>query len=166
MSFFRAADTGPAYWGPGDIYTFLATGEETDGDYFAMEGLVPPDAGPPPHIHHDEVETFYIVEGQLEIKLGDQEYQAKAGDFVHVAKGTPHSFFNRSQQPAKMIITFVPAGIEKFFEEAFKRATDRNATPPPITEEFIKHLLGTAEKYSNLIEFLPPPVAVTEGAEK
>jgi len=164
MSFFRSADTGPAYWGPGDIYTFLATGEETNGDYFVMEGLVPPDAGPPPHIHYDALETFYIVDGQLEIKLGDKVYEAKAGDFVHISKGTPHAFFNRSQKPAKMIFTFVPAGIEKFFEEAFKRATDRHAPPPPVTEEFIKHLLGTAARYDNLIEFLPPPKAGQEGA--
>ena len=157
MSFFISANTGPAFWGPGDIYTFLATGAETDGDYFVMEGLVPPDAGPPPHIHHDQAETFYVVEGQLEITLGDKVYEATAGDFVHVSKGTPHAFFNRSQKSAKMILTFVPAGdIERFFEEAFAKATDRLAAPPPITDEFIKHLLETAERYD--IEFLPPPV--------
>jgi quercetin dioxygenase-like cupin family protein len=163
MSFFRAADTGPAYWGPGDIYTFLATGEETNGEYFVMEGLVPPNAGPPPHIHHDAAETFYIVDGQVEVKLGDKVHQAKAGDFVHISKGTPHAFFNRSRAPAKMVLTFVPAGIEKFFEEAFKRATDRHGTPPPITEEFIRHLLGTAQRYDS-IQFLPPPEAGPEGA--
>ena len=164
MSFFRAADTGPVYWGPGDIYTFLAAGPETDGDYFVMEGSVPPDAGPPPHIHHEEVETFYVVEGQLEIMLGDKMHKATAGDFVHVSKGTPHAFFNRSQAPAKIVITFVPGGMEKFFEEAFDHATDRHATPPPITEEFIQHLLGTAARYDNL-EFLPPPTEnVPEGA--
>ena len=42
MSFFRATDTGPAFMGPGDTYTFLATGAETDGAYFVMEGMVPP----------------------------------------------------------------------------------------------------------------------------
>ena len=45
MSFFTATDTGPTYMGPGDIYTFLATGAETDGAYFVMEGLVPPGGG-------------------------------------------------------------------------------------------------------------------------
>ena len=119
MSFFRETNTGPMVLGPGDIYTFLATTEETDGAYFVLEGIVPPDAGPPPHIHHDQDESFYIVEGQLEITVGGDVREAKAGDFVHVSKGTPHSFANRSQAPAKLVATFVPAGnVEQFFREA------------------------------------------------
>ena len=82
--------------GPGDTYTFLATGAETDGAYFVMEGMVPPDGGPPPHIHHTQAETLYIVEGQMEILLGDQVYETKAGDFVHVSPGTRHRFINRN----------------------------------------------------------------------
>jgi quercetin dioxygenase-like cupin family protein len=138
------------------MYTFLATGQETDGAYFVMEGLVPPNGGPPPHIHHSQAETFYVVEGLLEIKLGERVYEANAGDFVHISKGTPHAFLNRSQISAKMIFTFVPAGdIQQFFEDAFEHATDRHAPPPPITDAFIQHLLETAERYD--IEFLPPP---------
>jgi quercetin dioxygenase-like cupin family protein len=156
LSFFTAADTGPVFFGPGDMYTFLASGADTDGAYFVMEGLVPPDGGPPPHNHHRQAESFYVVEGELEIKLGDRVYDAKAGDFVHISKGTPHAFKNRSQTPAKMILTFVPAGeAEQFFREAFEEAPGRNAPPPPITDAFIQNLLATAERYD--IEFLPPP---------
>ena len=89
MSFFRATNTGAMVLGPGDIYTFLATTEETDGAYFVLEGMVPPGAGPPPHIHHDQVETFYVVEGQLEVMMGDEVRQAKAGDFLHVSCMSP-----------------------------------------------------------------------------
>ena len=97
-----------------------------------------------------------MVEGELEIKLGDQVHAAKAGDFVHISKGTPHAFLNRSQTTAKMILTFVPAGeAEQFFREAFEEATDRHAPPPPISDAFIQNLLETAERYD--IEFLPPP---------
>ena len=156
MSFFRATDTGTILLGPGDIYTLLATAAETNGDYIALEALVPVGGGPPPHIHHNQVETFYIVEGQLEIMLGGLMHEAKAGDFVHISKGTPHRFLNRSQTPAKMILTFVPSGeAEQFFREAFEQATDRHAPPPPITDAFIQHMLETAERYD--IEFLPPP---------
>jgi hypothetical protein len=54
----RASETGRSYWGPGDLYTFLVTGEESGGAYFAMEALVPTGGGPPPHIHRNEDETF------------------------------------------------------------------------------------------------------------
>ncbi len=155
MSFFRTTATGPMFMGPGDTYTFLATGAETDGAYFVMEGLVPPDGGPPPHIHHNQDESFYIVEGQMEILLGDQVYEAKAGDFVHVTKGTRHRFINRSQTPTKMVLTFVPAGdIEQFFREAFEQTTDRSAPPQPLDDAFIQRMLAAAERHD--IEILPP----------
>ena len=155
MSFFRATDTGPTFMGPGDIYTFLATGEETDGAYFVMEGMVPPNGGPPPHIHHNQVESFYIVGGQMEILLGEQLYEAKAGDFVHVSKGVRHRFINRSQTPTKMVLTFVPSGdIEQFFREAFEHTTDRCASPQPLDDAFIQRMLAAAERHD--IEILLP----------
>ena len=55
--FHRPAATGPVYWGPGDHYTFLVTGEESGGAYFAMEALAAR-GGPPPHVHRREDETF------------------------------------------------------------------------------------------------------------
>ena len=96
--------------GPGDVYTILASSAETNGDYIALEALVPPDGGPPLHIHHDQIETFFILEGEMEITVGGQVYEAKAGDFVHVSKNTPHCFKNRSRTATKMVFTFVPAG--------------------------------------------------------
>ena len=142
--------------GPGDIYTFLATTAETDGAYFVLEGMVPPGAGPPPHIHHDQIETFYVVEGQLEIMVDGQVHEAKAGDFVHVSKGSPHSFINRSQTPAKLIATFVPAAnVERFFREAMEETKDRNATPPPLDDAMIQRMMAAAER--NGVELLPPP---------
>ena len=54
----RPAGAGATFWGPGDVYRFLVTGEETAGAYFAMEAIVPSGGGPPPHIHRHEDETF------------------------------------------------------------------------------------------------------------
>ena len=142
--------------GPGDVYTILASSAETGGDYIALEALVPPDGGPPPHIHHDQIETFYILEGEMEITVGNQVYEAKAGDFVHVSKDTPHSFKNRSRTTTKMIFTFVPAGdIEEFFRESFKETTDRHAPLEPLTDAFIQRMLESADRHD--IEILPPP---------
>jgi quercetin dioxygenase-like cupin family protein len=67
----RPTDAGATYYGPGDVYSFLVTGAETGGAYFAMEAIVPPGGGPPPHIHTHEDETFYVVEGRCEFLLGD-----------------------------------------------------------------------------------------------
>jgi quercetin dioxygenase-like cupin family protein len=65
-----SAGTGRAFRGPGDMYTFLVTGEQTGGAYFVMEALVPPGGGPPPHIHRNEDETFTSLKGNAAFVWG------------------------------------------------------------------------------------------------
>ena len=125
----RPAGTGRMYWGPGDMYTFLVTGEESGGAYFAMEALVPTGGGPPPHIHRREDETFYVLEGEVTFRLGDEEIVAGPGDFVHVPRGNVHCFQNRGEAMARIILTFTPSGIEKFFEETLQRVEDPSTGP-------------------------------------
>jgi len=152
--FYRPKGTGPAYWGPGDLYTFLATGAETNDAYFQFEALVPKGGGPPPHIHRGEDESFYLVRGTLEMHLGDKTVKASAGDFVNIPRGTVHYFKNVGDEAALMLATFVPAGMEKFFEEVFPVAVDRTATPPPLTDELVKKMTEAAPKHR--LEILPP----------
>jgi len=152
---FRPSGTAPAVWGPGDLYNLLATGEETNNAFFQFEAIVPKGGGPPPHVHSREDETFYMVKGSLEILLGDSLYQAKAGDFVFIPRGTVHRFKNVGGNTAVQLVTFVPAGMEKFFREVFPAVTDRRATPPPITEELIRKMSEAAPKYG--LEMRVPP---------
>src|SRR5712692_8932007 len=49
----------------GDVYRFLATGDDTNGKYALWEAIVPPGGGPPPHVHSREEEGFYILEGEI-----------------------------------------------------------------------------------------------------
>ena len=143
----RAAGTGRMYWGPGDLYTFLVTGEETDGAYFAMEALVPPGGGPPPHIHTREDETFYVLEGDVDFRLGDRRVTAGPGDFVNVPRGAVHNFHNAGTDTARLILTFTPSGIEKFFEETLQRAYDETLAPPEPVEAVAARYAEAAPRY-------------------
>lgn len=49
----------------GDVYRFLATGEDTNGKYAMWEAIVPPGGCPPPHVHSREEEGFFILEGEI-----------------------------------------------------------------------------------------------------
>ena len=140
-SFHRVHAGGASYWGPGDLYTWLVTGEESDGAYFAMHAVVPPNGGPPPHIHTNEDETFYVLEGTPTFRLDDHVFVAHPGDFVNVPKGTLHNFRNDSDQPIRMILTFTPSGIEKFFEECLERAWD-------VTQECPDNLAEVGARYA------------------
>jgi quercetin dioxygenase-like cupin family protein len=148
----RPSQSGRSFWGPGDVYTFLVTGAESGGSYFAMEALVPPGGGPPPHIHRNEDETFYIVEGECSIRLDDETVTAAAGDFVNVPRGRVHCFKNEGTTPMRMILTFTPSGIEKFFEETLEPAPNLGQTPPDNIEEVAARFVAAAPRYG--IEFL------------
>jgi len=151
---YRASGTGPAVWGPGDLLTFLATGEETNNGFFQFEAIDPKGGGPPPHRHSREDESFYIVRGSLEILLGDTTMKGKPGDFVYIPRGTVHGFKNVGDVTSVLLVTVVPAGLEHYFREVFPTVTDRKAAPPPITEALIQKLIEVAPKYG--LEFPPP----------
>ena len=152
--YHRPVATGPAYWGPGDHYTFLVTGKESGGAYFAMEALVPPGGGPPPHIHTREDETFYLLEGEIEFLLGDELILAGAGDFVNVPRGTVHRFRNTGTQTARLVLTFTPAGIERWFEETLESAPNevRADEVPDNAQEVAARYEEAAPRYG--IEFV------------
>src|SRR5947207_4189361 len=101
----------------GDLYRFLATGEDTSGKYALWEALVPPGGGPPPHVHSREEEGFYVLEGEITLRVGEKTIIAGAGMFANLPVGTPHSFKNESALPARMLISIAPAGLEKMFFE-------------------------------------------------
>lgn len=148
----RPAGTGAMYWGPGDRYRFLVTGAESGGAYFAMEALVPPGGGPPPHIHRNEDETFYVVEGEASIRLGEEAVTARVGDFVNVPRGLVHCFKNEGRATLRMILTFTPAGMEEFFEETLERALDPSLDPPDNHDTVAARYVAAAPRYG--LEFI------------
>ena len=68
----------------GDVYRFLATGEDTNGKYALWEALVPPGGGPPPHVHSREEEGFYLLEGEITFTIGENRLVATAGMFANM----------------------------------------------------------------------------------
>jgi quercetin dioxygenase-like cupin family protein len=130
----------------GDVYRFLATGDETDGRYAMFEAVVRPGGGPPPHIHSYEEESFYVVEGEITFQVGDERVVAKAGTFANMPVGSLHSFENCTDQPARMIISVAPAGLDKMFLEVGRPVAFGEQAPPPSMAEIDK-LLAVAPRY-------------------
>lgn len=155
---YRPAQTGEQYWVMGTLFTYLVTGEESGGSYFTLTVDLGPDAGPPPHIHHLEEEQFYVLDGELTYSVGEQTFQVKAGDFLHIPRGTVHSFKN-GPEPARLLATFSPAGIEGFFKAVGEAVAD-HSTPPPVTEDAIARFLAIESSgWKDHHDTLPPPIA-------
>ena len=131
----------------GDVYRFLATGEDTNGKYAIWEAIVPPGGGPPPHVHSREEEGFYVLEGEITFMIGDERAVATAGMFANMPVGIPHSFRNESSKPAKMLISVAPAGLEGMFFEVGVPVAQGATTAPLPTKAEIEKLMAVAPNY-------------------
>ena len=131
----------------GDVYRFLATGEDTNSKYTLIEALVSPGGGPPPHVHSREEEGFYILEGEIAFTIDGKRVVATPGMFANMPVGTPHSFKNETNKPAKMLATVAPAGLEKMFMEIAVPLAEGATTALPPTKEDVEKLLAIAPKY-------------------
>src|SRR5436189_55680 len=100
----------------GSLTWFKATGEQTGGSLGLIEHAVPPGAGSPWHVHHNEDESFYILEGEILFIVGDEQERVTAGPgtFVFGPRNVPHGFRNDSASPARMLLQVTPAGFEQF----------------------------------------------------
>jgi quercetin dioxygenase-like cupin family protein len=139
----------------GDVYRFLATGADTNDQYALFEALVPPGGGPPPHVHSREEEGFYLLEGEITFTINGERVVATAGMFANMPVGTPHSFKNESDKPARMLISVAPAGLEKMFVEVGVPLAEGATTALPPTKDEIEQLMAIAPKYG--IEIRLPP---------
>lgn len=119
----RTADEGEVLSIAGGRYRILISGEETGGNYAVIEMNVPPGGGPNPHAHPDMQEMFYVVEGEVEFRTDNGKTRAGQGGFINIPfGGGVHAFKNVSDQPAKLLCTVVPSGLEVMFKEASKAA--------------------------------------------
>lgn len=145
---------GRTLWVLGDLYEFKAVSEDTHGAFATWETTVTPELpGPPPHIHHREDETFYVLEGEVELSADGRLIVATTGAFVNIPKGTLHTFRNAGTKPAKLLVSVVPGGFEKFFDEVGEPVTDPNS--PPAGPPDVEKVMAVAPRYG--LEIPPPP---------
>lgn len=147
---------GKRLWVAEELMTFVVSGGDTGGRYALTDSTVPPGGEAPNHVHRREDEAFWVLEGEIEVTVGEDTVTAGPGSFVGLPKGIPHAYVNAGPAPARFLTLMVPAGLEGFFEEVGKPATDPSS-PPPFAEEDVEKLLMVAPKYG--VEILPPPEA-------
>lgn len=109
----------------------LATGEGTPMSWFsaqfrlkasdaslgAMELTAAPGVEPPMHVHSNEDEWYYVLDGDVSFHVGDQTFRGRAGSFVFLPRAVPHTFTIESSV-ARMLLLNAPGGFERMFELA------------------------------------------------
>jgi quercetin dioxygenase-like cupin family protein len=108
---------------------YLATGASTRGQFGLYRWTFgPARTGPDPHFHRSISESFFILDGEVELYTGERWTIAQAGDFLFVPEGGVHGF--RGVAPASMLLLFAPgAPREEYFETLAKLAEH------PMSEE-------------------------------
>jgi quercetin dioxygenase-like cupin family protein len=129
--------------------------EDTGGGYSVHDNTIPPGSpGPRPHIHRYHDEAFYVVEGELTVRVGPRRITAPAGSFVVVPRGAVHQPSNPGTEPARVLLIFSPAGMDRFFEEAAEGRIPLQVAPadPEVREK----LAAFTDKYGYEFAELPP----------
>lgn len=141
-------------WYSGWLLTFLATAEETQGGFALIEAVARKGNVPPPHIHHREEETFYVLEGEMTFSVGHRTIKAIPGTMIIVPRHTVHSFVIESEQ-IRMLTLLTPAGMEGWFRE-FSVPASSMTLPPPADVPYceIGKMMAEAPKFG--IEFALP----------
>jgi quercetin dioxygenase-like cupin family protein len=111
----------------GGWLSFLATGEQTGGAYAVIETANDPSTGVRLHVHEQEDETWFVLEGEYTFEVGGQTFRAGPGDYVFGPRNVPHSYANRTEAVARALIMVTPAGFEGFWRESAKLGEDAAA---------------------------------------
>jgi quercetin dioxygenase-like cupin family protein len=93
-----------------------ASADETGGALTVLEEA-PPMADTPRHVHANEDELFYVLEGEHIYRVGDEEIRAGPGDAVFAPRGVPHSQHRVKPGVGRQLVLLTPGGLEGFFRE-------------------------------------------------
>ncbi len=133
---------------PGQSHTHKAGAADTHGAYALWETSLT-GQGPPRHIHHAEEEAVYVLDGEIDVMVGDEIVHATPGSFVLVTRGTTHTFWNAGSTVPRLLVIVSPPGFEQMFDEV---VDDREIEPAT----FVERIGAVAYKYN--LEIVGPPL--------
>ena len=137
----------------GDINSIMASKEDTGGTYSMLETKVFPNGGPMPHIQTREHEGFYVLDGEISFTVDGKEIIAKSGTFVNVPPNVTHSFKNKTDILAKMLIILAPGGLENLFVEVGDEVSDTTIQPSAMSEDKMKKFASLLSDYGVEIKY-------------
>ena len=129
------------------VLDFKLSTEDTEGGLFVVENTFHEKGGPARHLHHDQDEYFYVLEGEFQFEIGQDRLTLKPGDSVLGPRRVPHVWACTGDGRGRILVVFAPAGkMEAFFREI----TKANAMPPQDPALWQAHGM----------QLLGPPLAV------
>ena len=125
----RRPGEGAATWAMGSLFEHLAGEGDTAGRFGVSVVTQPAGIAPPLHVHTEESEAFYLLDGGMRYRAGDDLLELAAGDFVHLPAGVPHGFRVGSGGVRYLALT-VPGRLMSLYDEVGAPATERRVPVP------------------------------------
>jgi quercetin dioxygenase-like cupin family protein len=147
-------DEGEAYWLLGMLEIVKVSGADTGGEFGLLEVTVRAGEGSPWHVHPEEDEWFYVLEGEFTVYVGEKRLSLTPGSFAFGPRGVPHTFIGETDG-AKVLVGFQPFLFESFLHEVGEPAAERVLPPPPSAPPDMERLHRIAERSGMVI--LGPP---------
>lgn len=144
---------GRPIWFLTDLYAAKLVGADTDGAFSLFEVTAAPESPELPHMHHQEDEIYYVLDGEFEFLDDDRRFRAGSGSVVCLPKDRFHSHRNPGHRPARALVFYKPAGIESFLEEAGRPAANPHSLPPGLEQADLERVVAVAPKHG----FETPP---------
>lgn len=121
----RPAGTGRATWAMGSLFEHLLDAEESDGRLGVALVTQPPGVATPLHRHTHEAEAFFLLDGTMTYRAGQEVFHLAAGDFISLPQGLPHAFRVTGDRPVRMLALTEPGGLLGLYDEVGMPAAER-----------------------------------------
>jgi quercetin dioxygenase-like cupin family protein len=143
----QMSSSGKSFWLLTDLFDFKVVGADSHGSLAIAEVTAGPEMGPPPHIHRDNDECFYVIDGTWDFSLNGRAFSSGPGSFVHLPRGVVHTHRAGGGRSARALVIQSPAGVEHFIAEAGAPATDRSVRPAPPEPSALQRIVAIAAKH-------------------
>jgi quercetin dioxygenase-like cupin family protein len=121
----RAAGEGPATWAMGSLFERLIAGEEAAGQLAVSLVTQPPGIATPLHVHSRESEAFYVLDGTMTYRAGEDVHRLSEGSFIFLPQGVPHAFRVTGSSPVRILAMVVPGDLLALYDEVGIPAAER-----------------------------------------
>jgi len=135
----------------GEDVIVLARGDEPGEEHDLLEFTIPREPGVPLHVHHDNDEAFYVLEGELTIQIADDRHRLTPGSYAFGPRGVPHGYRNTGDGPARVLVTYMPGNFVRFIKEV-----EELGSIDLDDDSDMERLASIFESYG--LEMLGPPI--------
>jgi len=155
----RGPGEGPGTWALGSLFERLASGEETGGGFGLSLVTQPPGTATPVHIHTQEDEAFYLLDGTMTYSADGELHRLARGSFIYLRRGRPHAFRVTGDAPVRFLAIAAPGALMSLYDEVGRPAGGHELPPPDqdLLMADVHSWLETSSRYG--LQVVGPPLA-------